>query len=159
MKEWCRLNGWKVVLFEGETGAPRTGIVDAVMVRIKPGDANLIEVRLVQLNAGSSGGREAPKNSRRCTRGSRGECRSSGARCARPLHGAAEWRLSRRGQLAHGPGGDRSLARRPRLSPVRHSHQWLQQGSWCGPRADDGVRRPDRAAAHLSVAWGVATVV
>jgi hypothetical protein len=52
---WCRSNGWKVVFFEGDTGAPRTGIVDAVLARIKPGDADAIEIRLVQLKAGSGG--------------------------------------------------------------------------------------------------------
>ena len=52
---WCRSNGWKVVFFEGDTGAPRTGVVDAVLARIKPGDADAIEIRLVQLKAGSGG--------------------------------------------------------------------------------------------------------
>lgn len=52
---WCRSNRWKVLFFEGETGAPRTGIVDAVLVRIKPGAADAIEIRLVQLKAGSGG--------------------------------------------------------------------------------------------------------
>jgi hypothetical protein len=55
LNQWCRANGWKVVFFEGETGAPRTGIVDAVMVRIKPGDADAVEIKLVQLKAGAGG--------------------------------------------------------------------------------------------------------
>jgi hypothetical protein len=29
---WCRANSWKLLFFEGETGAPRTGIVDAITV-------------------------------------------------------------------------------------------------------------------------------
>src|SRR2546427_9699171 len=55
LARWCRSNGWEVVFFEGDTGAPRTGIVDAVMIRIKPGDADAVEVRLVQLKAGAGG--------------------------------------------------------------------------------------------------------
>lgn len=55
LSEWCRENGWKVVFFEGATGSPRTGIVDAVIVRIRPRDADAIEVRLVQVKAGVGG--------------------------------------------------------------------------------------------------------
>jgi hypothetical protein len=55
LQEWCRDNNWKVVFFEGASGAPRTGIVDAVMVRIKPSKADSIEVRLVQLKGGVAG--------------------------------------------------------------------------------------------------------
>jgi hypothetical protein len=57
---WCRANGWKVVFFEGQTGAPRTGIVDAIIARIRPRQADAVEVRLVQLKSGSAGvtGRE-----------------------------------------------------------------------------------------------------
>jgi hypothetical protein len=57
---WCDANGWKVIFFEGETGAPRTGIVDAIIVRIRPREADVVEVRLVQLKSGSGGmtGRE-----------------------------------------------------------------------------------------------------
>jgi hypothetical protein len=52
---WCRANGWKVLFFEGDSGAPRTGIVDAVIARIRPGNADAIEVRLVQLKSGAGG--------------------------------------------------------------------------------------------------------
>jgi hypothetical protein len=55
LQRWCRDNNWKVVFFESESGAPRTGIVDAVMVRIKPSKPDAIEVRLVQLKAGVAG--------------------------------------------------------------------------------------------------------
>jgi hypothetical protein len=44
-----------VLFFEGESGAPRTGIVDAIIARIKPGDADAIEIRLVQLKGGTGG--------------------------------------------------------------------------------------------------------
>ena len=40
---------------EGATGAPRTGIVDAVMFRISPKNADLLDVRLVQLKGGKAG--------------------------------------------------------------------------------------------------------
>lgn len=52
---WCRHAGWRVLFFEGATGAPRTGIVDAVIVRIRPGEPDDIDIRLVQLKAGASG--------------------------------------------------------------------------------------------------------
>ena len=44
-----------MVFFERASGAPRTGIVEAVMVRIKPSRSDSIEVRLVQLKAGVAG--------------------------------------------------------------------------------------------------------
>ena len=52
---WCGDNGWKVVFFEGPTGASRNGIVDAIITRIKLGYPDLIEVRLVQLKSGLGG--------------------------------------------------------------------------------------------------------
>ena len=55
LSEWCQENGWKVVFFENPSGSPRTGIVDAVIVRIKPRDPDAIEVRLVQLKSGVAG--------------------------------------------------------------------------------------------------------
>jgi hypothetical protein len=60
LSAWCRASGWKVIFFEGKTGAPRTGILDAIIVRIKPSEADRLEVRLVQLKSGSGGvtGRE-----------------------------------------------------------------------------------------------------
>jgi hypothetical protein len=57
---WCAANGWRVIFFEGHTGAPRTGIVDAVIARIRPREADGIDIRLVQLKSGAGGltGRE-----------------------------------------------------------------------------------------------------
>jgi hypothetical protein len=52
---WCRANGWKLLFFEGKSGAPRTGIVDAIVARIRPDDADAIEVKLVQLKSGAGG--------------------------------------------------------------------------------------------------------
>ena len=56
---WAADNGWKVVFFEGKSGAPRTGIVDALLTRIAPRQPDLIQVRLVQLKSGSAGFRAA----------------------------------------------------------------------------------------------------
>jgi hypothetical protein len=63
---WCREHGWKVMFFEGSTGAPRTGIVDAIIARIVPGDADAIDIRLVQLKSGGGGltGREISRMKR-----------------------------------------------------------------------------------------------
>ena len=55
LRSWCRANGWKVLFFEGVTGAPRTGIVDAIIARIRPRDADAVELRLVQLKSGVGG--------------------------------------------------------------------------------------------------------
>ena len=52
---WCQRNDWKVVFFEGKTGAPRTGIVDAIITRIRRCEPDGIEVRLVQLKSGAGG--------------------------------------------------------------------------------------------------------
>jgi hypothetical protein len=55
LSAWCRAAGWKVLFFEGQTGAPRTGIVDALMARIRPDNADALEIRLVQLKSGAGG--------------------------------------------------------------------------------------------------------
>ena len=59
-KSYCTRHGWKVAFFEEKTGAPRTGIIDAVIFRIARGKADVLDLRLVQLKGGSAGvsGRE-----------------------------------------------------------------------------------------------------
>ena len=52
---WAKANGWRVVFFEGSTGAPRTGIVDAVLIRLARAKPDVVEIRLVQLKAGAGG--------------------------------------------------------------------------------------------------------
>jgi hypothetical protein len=49
-----------VAFFESATGAPRTGIVDAVVFRIAHAKPDALEFRLVQLKGGNAGvsGRE-----------------------------------------------------------------------------------------------------
>jgi hypothetical protein len=55
MKTYCEKNRWKVAFFEGKTGASRTGIIDAFAYRLGRKDADLIDVRLVQLMGGNAG--------------------------------------------------------------------------------------------------------
>lgn len=60
LKEHLRKHGWKVVLLEGKTGAPRTGIIDAFAYRLNRRNADLLEIKLIQLKGGKAGasGRE-----------------------------------------------------------------------------------------------------
>lgn len=60
LQVYCAEKGWKVAFFEGKTGAPRTGIIDAVAFRIARGKADNLELRLIQLKGGKAGvtGRE-----------------------------------------------------------------------------------------------------
>jgi len=55
LRAWCRHAGWKVLFFEGVTGAPRTGIVDAIIARIRRCEPDGIDIRLVQLKSGTGG--------------------------------------------------------------------------------------------------------
>jgi hypothetical protein len=60
MRMYCKEHGWRVAFFEGETGAPRTGIIDAIAFRLARKNSDLLDVRLVQLKGGKAGvsGRE-----------------------------------------------------------------------------------------------------
>jgi hypothetical protein len=60
LKSYCAKHGWQVAFFEGKTGAPRTGIIDAVAFRIARGKSDVLDLRLVQLKGGNAGvsGRE-----------------------------------------------------------------------------------------------------
>jgi len=57
---YCKEQGWKVAFFEGATGSPRTGIIDAIAFRIGRGTPDILEIRLIQLKGGKAGvtGRE-----------------------------------------------------------------------------------------------------
>ena len=59
-EEWAQQHGWRVVFLDAESGNPRTGIVDAVLIRVRPRAKDQIDVRLVQLKSGVAGltGRE-----------------------------------------------------------------------------------------------------
>jgi hypothetical protein len=74
LSAWCKAHGWRVIFFEGLSGAPRTGIVDAVIARIRPRDSDGIDIRLVQLKSGGAGltGREISRIKRAVERTSQG---------------------------------------------------------------------------------------
>src|SRR5690348_11858551 len=46
MSAYCREHGWKIAFFEGATGAPRTGIIDAIAFRLGRKNADALDVRL-----------------------------------------------------------------------------------------------------------------
>lgn len=60
LRLYCQEHGWRVASFEGPTGSPRTGIIDAVAFRLDRKNADRIDVRLIQLKGGKAGvsGRE-----------------------------------------------------------------------------------------------------
>ncbi len=59
----CKEYGWRIAFFEGATGAPRTGIIDAIAFRLGRKDSDLLDVRLIQLKGGQAGisGREVAR--------------------------------------------------------------------------------------------------
>jgi hypothetical protein len=55
LRLYCQKNGWKLAVFEGATGSPRTGIIDAIAFRLGRKNADLLDVRLIQLKGGKAG--------------------------------------------------------------------------------------------------------
>jgi hypothetical protein len=55
LKAHCEETGWRVAFFEGKTGSPRTGIIDAVAFRLQRKNADALDVRLIQLKGGKAG--------------------------------------------------------------------------------------------------------
>src|SRR2546425_491551 len=55
LRAYCNEHGWRVAFFEGATGAPRTGIIDAIVFRVSPQSADVLDLRLVQLKGGKAG--------------------------------------------------------------------------------------------------------
>ena len=55
LRAYCEKHRWRVAFFEGKTGSPRTGIIDAIMFRIAKGNADVLDLRLVQLKGGKAG--------------------------------------------------------------------------------------------------------
>jgi hypothetical protein len=53
--KYCVERGWRVAFFEGKTGSPRTGIIDAIAYRLGKHDADRMELRLIQLKGGKAG--------------------------------------------------------------------------------------------------------
>jgi hypothetical protein len=55
LKDHFAKRGWKVAVFEGKTGAPRTGIIDAFAYRLSRKNSDVLEVKLIQLKGGKAG--------------------------------------------------------------------------------------------------------
>ncbi len=55
LRLYCKKHGWKVAFFEGASGTPRTGVIDAIAYRLGRRNADLLDVRLVQLKGGNAG--------------------------------------------------------------------------------------------------------
>jgi len=55
MRLYCEQHGWRLAFFEGSTGAPRTGIIDAIAFRLGRKNSDLLDVRLIQLKGGKAG--------------------------------------------------------------------------------------------------------
>ncbi len=55
LRSYCEQSGWRVAFFEGKTGSPRTGIIDAIMFRVSRKNADVLDLRLVQLKGGKAG--------------------------------------------------------------------------------------------------------
>ncbi len=52
---WASENAYHCVFLDAPSGNPRTGIVDAVLMRHPKGQADVLEVLLVQLKGGGAG--------------------------------------------------------------------------------------------------------
>jgi hypothetical protein len=55
LETWAKNAGFKIVFLDAASGNPRTGIADAILLRIKPRSPDQIELYIVQLKGGSSG--------------------------------------------------------------------------------------------------------
>ena len=55
LRAYCEKRRWRVAFFEGPTGSPRTGIVDAIVFSIDRKDPDRLDSRLVQLKGGRAG--------------------------------------------------------------------------------------------------------
>src|SRR5438094_537711 len=57
LEDYCVETGWKLAVFEGSTGSPRTGIIDAFAYRLGRTRAtvDVLEILLIQLKGGKAG--------------------------------------------------------------------------------------------------------
>jgi hypothetical protein len=55
LRSYCEKQGWRLAFFEGKTGSPRTGIIDAIIFRVSRKNADVLDLRLVQLKGGKAG--------------------------------------------------------------------------------------------------------
>ena len=52
---YCEEHGWKLAFFEGITGSPQTGIIDAIAYRLGRKNPDALDLRLIQLKGGKAG--------------------------------------------------------------------------------------------------------
>lgn len=55
LRAYCQSRRWRVAFFEGVTGAPRTGIIDAIAFRVGRKNPDMLSVCLIQLKGGRAG--------------------------------------------------------------------------------------------------------
>jgi hypothetical protein len=55
LRAYCEQNKWRVAFFEGATGSPRTGIIDAIIFRVSRKNSDVLDLHLVQLKGGKAG--------------------------------------------------------------------------------------------------------
>jgi hypothetical protein len=55
LRIYCQEHRFKIAVFEGATGAPRTGIIDAIAFRLGRTNADALDIRLIQLKGGNAG--------------------------------------------------------------------------------------------------------
>jgi hypothetical protein len=55
LEKWAAKAGFRLVFLDAPSGNPRTGIADALLLRIRPKAADQIELYVVQLKGGNSG--------------------------------------------------------------------------------------------------------
>jgi hypothetical protein len=54
LRKYCEAHGWRVAFFEVKTGAPRTGIIDAIAYRLGKQNPDEMILRLIQLKGGKA---------------------------------------------------------------------------------------------------------
>jgi hypothetical protein len=55
LRAYCDERKWRVAFFEGLTGSPRAGIIGAIIFRLGRQNADVLDLRLVQLKGGRAG--------------------------------------------------------------------------------------------------------
>ena len=55
LQQWADEAGFRVVFLDAVSGNPRTGIADAILLRIRPKAPDQIELYVVQLKGGTAG--------------------------------------------------------------------------------------------------------
>lgn len=75
LRAYCNEHGWRVAFFEGVSGAPRTGIIDAIMFRVSRKNSDILDLRLVQLKGGKAGvsGAEIARAEKSCRHAQRND--------------------------------------------------------------------------------------